>query len=53
MRKTHPVNPRLIESYCAICGLLIAASPSPAILRKIEKAHECPVYLTYSVARSA
>jgi hypothetical protein len=53
VRKTHPGNPRLIESYCATCGLLIAASPSTLILRKIESVHACPVYFTYPRVKRA
>ena len=40
--------PRLIESYCGACGLLIAASPWPELLEKIEAVHGCPVQGYYS-----
>jgi hypothetical protein len=33
------IPPRLIESYCAGCGLLIAASPLRKILKVMETLH--------------
>jgi len=46
--RTNPFAPRLIESYCAACGLLIAASPWPKLLQKIEAVHICPLHGHYS-----
>jgi len=49
-RAIHRINvriPRLVESYCEGCGLLIAASPSKKILAVMEKLHKCPVYFRY------
>jgi len=43
VRKTSPQTPKIIESYCSGCGLLVAASPSPRILAMIEELHQCPV----------
>jgi hypothetical protein len=40
-------NPKLIESYCPVCGLLIAASPRPEVLRILARIHACPVYFRY------
>jgi hypothetical protein len=47
-RRANVCAPRLIESYCAECGLLVAASPWPLLLDKIESVHRCPVYWHYS-----
>jgi hypothetical protein len=46
-RRTNPSAPRLIESYCAGCGLLIAASPSGTLLAIVESIHMCPVHGYY------
>lgn len=40
-------SPKLIESYCPGCELLIAASPHKNILAIIEKLHKCPAYHGY------
>jgi len=45
--KVNPSHPKLIESYCPACGLLIAASPRPEVLRIFERIHACPVYFRY------
>ncbi len=45
--KVNPRHPKLIESYCPACGLLIAASPRPQVLRILERIHICPVYFRY------
>lgn len=45
--KVNPQHPKLIESYCPACGLLIAASPRPEALRILESIHACPVYFRY------
>jgi hypothetical protein len=45
--KVNPHHPKLIESYCPACGLLIAASPRPEVLRILERIHACPVYFKY------
>jgi hypothetical protein len=47
VRKASPYCARLIESYCAGCGLLIAASPSRRVLSVMENLHQCPVYFQY------
>jgi hypothetical protein len=47
VRRASPFCARLIESYCAGCGLLIAASPLRNILSIMERLHECPVYFHY------
>jgi hypothetical protein len=46
--KVNPHHPQLIEAYCPGCGLLIAASFRPEVLRILERIHACPVYFTYS-----
>jgi hypothetical protein len=46
--KVNPNHPRLIEAYCPSCGLLIAASFRPEVLRILERIHACPVYFRYS-----
>ena len=46
-RVANPHMPKLIESYCAGCELLIAASPSRKVLEVMEKIHKCPVYFRY------
>jgi hypothetical protein len=46
--KLNPRHPKLIESYCPGCGLLIAASPRHEVLRILERIHACPVYFRYS-----
>jgi len=51
LRKSNPYAPRLIESYCPGCGLLIAASPSKKVLAIMERLHVCPVYFRYSSGR--
>ena len=51
LHKSNPHAPRLVESYCPGCGLLIAASPSRKILSIMERLHVCPVYFRYSPAR--
>jgi len=45
--KVNLRHPKLIESYCPACGLLIAASPRPEVLRILERIHACPVYFRY------
>jgi len=45
--KMNPYHPKLIEAYCPGCGLLIAASPRPDVLRILERIHACPVYFQY------
>jgi hypothetical protein len=45
--KVNPRHPKLVESYCPSCGLLIAASPRPEVLRILERIHACPVYFRY------
>jgi hypothetical protein len=45
--RPNPRNPKLVESYCPGCGLLIAASPRPEVLRILERIHSCPVYFQY------
>jgi len=47
VRKASPHCAKLIESYCAVCGLLIAASPFREILTLMENLHHCPVYFRY------
>jgi hypothetical protein len=47
IRKASPFCAKLIESYCAHCGLLIAASPRRRVLSVMEKIHACPVYFFY------
>ena len=47
VRKASPYCAKLIESYCAGCGLLIAASPFRKILTVMENLHHCPVYFHY------
>jgi hypothetical protein len=42
-RRANVFAPRLLESYCDVCGLLIAASPWPNLLSKAESIHACPV----------
>jgi hypothetical protein len=42
-RRMNLYAPRLLESYCEGCGLLIAASPWPNLLSKLERIHTCPV----------
>ena len=32
---------RLIESYCDVCGLFVAASTRLELIRAAEKAHAC------------
>lgn len=51
IRKPNASLPKLIESYCPGCGLLIAASPSRKILGIMEKLHACPVYFRYPQQR--
>lgn len=46
-RRANPGVPRLIESYCPACGLLIAASPRPGVLASMERIHNCPVHGYY------
>ena len=36
-------HPELISSYCSLCGDLVAASPSPEILKILERLHDCPL----------
>lgn len=48
LRRENACTPGLIESYCAFCGLLVAASQNNAFLEVAETAHICPVYLHYS-----
>ena len=48
LRRENAYTPGLIESYCASCGLLVAASQNKAILAVAESAHVCPVYLHYA-----
>lgn len=43
-RKANADQPKLIESYCSECGLLIGASPSEKTLGIMERIHVCPVY---------
>jgi hypothetical protein len=45
--KVNRHQPKLIESYCPACGVLIAASPRPEVLRILERIHACPVYFQY------
>lgn len=47
LRRENAYAPGLIESYCASCGLLVAASRNSAFLQVAESAHICPVYLHY------
>jgi hypothetical protein len=47
LRRENAYTPGLIESYCAFCGLLVAASPNKVFLQVAETAHICPVYLHY------
>jgi len=42
-RRMRSENPRLIETYCGACGLLIGASPRSRILTLLESIHICPV----------
>lgn len=51
LHKSNRYVPKLIESYCPGCGLLIAASPSKKILAIMERLHVCPVYFRYSHSR--
>jgi hypothetical protein len=46
-RKISRYSPKLVESYCPGCELLIAASPSRRILTIMETLHECPVQYRY------
>lgn len=55
LRIASQFSPKLMESYCPGCGLLIAASPFPRVLSVMETLHSCPVYFHYdqaSLARS-
>jgi hypothetical protein len=45
--KVNPHHTKLMEIYCPGCGLLIAASPRPEVLRILERIHVCPVYFQY------
>jgi hypothetical protein len=45
--KVNPRQPKLVEAYCPACAMLIAASPRPEVLRKLERIHVCPVYFRY------
>lgn len=45
------LRPKLIVSYCRICGLIIAAGTRPDMLSVVESAHRCPVYQHYAAAR--
>ena len=47
VRKASPYCAKLTESYCAGCGLLIAASPFRKVLAIMENLHQCPVYFHY------
>jgi hypothetical protein len=47
-RITSPAHPALIESWCPLCGLFIAASPDPSKLKTAEDSHCCKEYLAYS-----
>jgi hypothetical protein len=49
LRRENAYTPGLIESYCASCGLLVAASQNKAFLEVAESAHICPVYLHYPI----
>jgi hypothetical protein len=40
-----PVHPKLIESWCPLCGLFIAASTDPNKLKAAEDSHGCKKYL--------
>jgi hypothetical protein len=33
---------KIIESYCPVCGIFLAASPEPSMLKFIEGLHRCP-----------
>jgi hypothetical protein len=46
-RKVNPFTVGLVASYCASCGLLIAASTRRKSLDLMEKVHQCPVYFHY------
>jgi len=47
IRKVSAHTPKLVESYCPGCELLIAASPFSWVLTLMEKLHRCPVYFRY------
>ncbi|PYP91916.1 MAG: hypothetical protein DMG65_05600 [Candidatus Angelobacter sp. Gp1-AA117] len=49
-RTASAFTPRIKESWCGGCGLLIAASPSTRVLAIMERLHECPVYFRYHEA---
>jgi hypothetical protein len=51
-RRMNLFAPRLLESYCEGCGLLIAASPWPNLLSKVERIHTCPVRGHYEAGSS-
>jgi hypothetical protein len=51
-RRANLLSPRLLESYCPDCGLLIAASPWPNVLSKLERIHTCPVRGHYKAGSS-
>jgi hypothetical protein len=34
-------NQRIIESYCMACLRSVGASPSPSLLKILERAHQC------------
>lgn len=51
-RRTNLFAPRLLESYCEACGLLVAASPWPALLDIAENVHICPVHGHYEAGSS-
>jgi hypothetical protein len=42
------INPKLIQSQCATCGIVIATSPSLPVLQIAESLHSCPAYIYYS-----
>jgi hypothetical protein len=52
-RRMNLFAPQLLESYCEGCGLLIAASPWPNLLSKVERIHTCPVRGHYEAGTSA
>lgn len=40
-RRVSSTSSRLVESYCCLCGLFIAASPAQSIIEVMEALHRC------------
>jgi hypothetical protein len=49
-RISHELNStlQLIETRCAVCGFLVAASPRLELIELVERVHVCPQFWAFA-----